>query len=292
MLLSVVIPTYRRRDLLAACLEHLSPGAQTLSPDSFEVVVTDDDGDSGTRVYLAENFPWVRHNFGPQKGPACNRNSGARAANGEWLLFLDDDCLPQPDFLAAYVKAIQQHPDYSVFEGQTVADRPRKRLDEEAPINDRGGYLWSCNFAVKRKVFFDIGGFCELYPYACMEDVDFREQLKARSIPFLFLPEATVIHPWRPLAPDEKYFKMRVVSHVIFFERYPALKPSLFLTCRVILRLWVLFLLVDAPRMGFRGFWRYLSHQVTVTRYQFQTWAGSGATQPVTVPAAEETSVP
>lgn len=42
MLFSVVIPTCRRNDLLAKCLDRLAPGQQTLSPDQYEVIVTDD----------------------------------------------------------------------------------------------------------------------------------------------------------------------------------------------------------------------------------------------------------
>ena len=52
-----------------------------------------------------EEFPMVRWNEGPRRGPAANRNFGARVADGEWLIFLDDDCNPRPGFLAAYLKA-------------------------------------------------------------------------------------------------------------------------------------------------------------------------------------------
>jgi glycosyltransferase involved in cell wall biosynthesis len=279
MFLSVIIPTFKRRETLSTCLKHLSPEAQSLSSDLFEVVVTDDGRDEETRDFLLQEFSWVRHNHGPQKGPAANRNSGAKASRGDWLLFLDDDCLPQPAFLSAYADAIKKDPHCRVFEGSTLPERPQNRLDEEAPINDHGGYLWSCNFLINRKLFFDIGGFCELYPYACMEDVDFREQLRARDIQFLFVPEASVIHPWRPLTPDDKFLKMRVISHAIFFTRYPAMKPSLLTTFRSILRGWILGLLMEAPRLKFRGFWRYFGRLATITQYQFANWSGSGRKQ-------------
>jgi GT2 family glycosyltransferase len=277
MLLSVIIPTYKRRDALASCLKLLAPGVQTIPGSSFEVVVTDDDLAGDTGEFIAQNFPWVRHVHGPQKGPASNRNNGAKAASGEWFIFLDDDCLPQPGFLAGYAGAIGAHPEYRVFEGCTLAERPQERLDEEAPINDHGGYLWSCNFLINRTIFYEMGGFCELYPYACMEDVDFREQLKSHGNKFMFVPEASVIHPWRGLTPDDRYLKMRVVSHAIFYKRYPTQKPSLFFTLRIVLRLWILFLFLDAPRLKFRGFRRYFARQKVITQYQYQTWAGTGA---------------
>src|SRR5476651_360766 len=111
MLLSVIIPTFKRRETLSICLKHLAPEIQNLSPDLFEVIVTDDAPPTDPRDSFSQDYPWVRHNRGPQKGPAANRNSGAKSARGEWLIFLDDDCLPEPAFLSAYAEAIKQNPD-------------------------------------------------------------------------------------------------------------------------------------------------------------------------------------
>jgi glycosyltransferase involved in cell wall biosynthesis len=275
MLLSVIIPTFKRRETLRLCLNQLTPEFQKCSRDLYEVVVTDDALADNPQDSLGPDYSWVIHHQGPQKGPASNRNSGANAATGEWLIFLDDDCLPQSSFISAYMEAIHNNPDYLVFEGSTLAESPRMRLDEEAPINDKGGYLWSCNFMIQRKLFFEIGGFCESYPYACMEDVDFREELKKRAIKFLFVPEASVVHPWRFLAPDDKYLKMRLISHAIFFQRHPQLKPSFYMTCRTILRGWVVGLFIEAPRLKFRGSGRYFARLWRVSLLQFLNGPGS-----------------
>ena len=112
MFFSVIIPTFKRRETLSQCLKHLAPKVQTISPELYEVIVTDDALAGSPDESLMAEFPWVRHLPGPQKGPASNRNNGARAAQGEWLIFLDDDCLPQTDFLLGYYEAIQQHPGY------------------------------------------------------------------------------------------------------------------------------------------------------------------------------------
>lgn len=266
MLFSVIIPTYNRRDSLSLCLQHLAPKAQTISPDLFEIVITDDAFTDAPGHSLDNDLPRTRHLAGPRKGPASNRNNGAKAATGEWLVFLDDDCLPQPSFLSAYQEALTKHHDCLVFEGSTMAERPQQRMDEEAPINEHGGYLWSCNFMVKRSLFLEMGGFCELYPYACMEDVDFREQLKERKVDFKFVPQASVIHPWRSMAPDDKYLNMLLVSHATFFQRYPTLKPSFYVNFRTVARGWILGL-VEAPRLGFRGFLRYFERQSTLTQF-------------------------
>lgn len=274
MLLSVIIPTFKRRETLSVCLKHLAPEIQDLSPDLFEVIVTDDALSNDSSESLSRDFPWVIYKRGPQKGPAANRNSGAKSARGEWLIFLDDDCLPQPSFLSAYIEAIKENPDYSVFEGRTLAERPKTRLDEEAPINDHGGFLWSCNFLIKRTLFFKLGGFCELYPYACMEDVDFREELQQGEIEFLFVPGASVVHPWRPFAKDDKYLNILTTSHEIFFTRHPMRKPPSYMTFKAIIREWAIGLFMEGPRLGFRGFRRFCSRQSTVTLFEFSNWMG------------------
>lgn len=58
---------------------------------------------------------------------------------GEWLVFTDDDCLPDPQWLLAYYDGIKKDPKCKVFEGRTYVDRPRQSLAEIAPANDTGG---------------------------------------------------------------------------------------------------------------------------------------------------------
>ena len=72
LLFSVVIPTYRRNDLLARCLDALAPGVQTLPADRYEVVVTDDDSEGkNPQAMLAERYPWARWTHVPRRGPAA-----------------------------------------------------------------------------------------------------------------------------------------------------------------------------------------------------------------------------
>ena len=85
---SVVIPTCRRNDALAACLDCLADGAQTLPARGYEVIVADDAPDGqNARAMVAERFPWAHWVAGPGKGPAANRNRGAAEARGAWLAF-------------------------------------------------------------------------------------------------------------------------------------------------------------------------------------------------------------
>lgn len=198
---SVIIPTYHRNDLLALCLNCLKPGVQTLDSTQFEVIVSDDGQDTTAQQLIADHYPWARWVRGSQRGPAANRNSGASQAQNKWLIFTDDDCLPDAKWLAIYSQATQDHPDINVFEGRTIADRPRLRYDEEAPLNETGGNLWSCNFAIKLSLFNTMKGFDEMFPYPAMEDIDLNTRLLNRKVKVKFLSNALIIHPYRRINP-------------------------------------------------------------------------------------------
>src|SRR5438045_1828179 len=105
-LLSVIIPTCNRPHLLAKCLERLEPGAQALPHERYEVIVSDDGAEHSAQRLIAAHFSWAIHAPGPRKGPAANRNNGARRGRNEWLVFSVDDCLPDHNWLSAYTDAI------------------------------------------------------------------------------------------------------------------------------------------------------------------------------------------
>lgn len=215
MLLSVVIPTYHRNDLLKLCLQSLSPINQTLDIKYYEVIVTDDGKESTAKKIIADEFPWCRWVQGPQRGPASNRNFGASQVKSNWVVFIDDDCLPDENLLLTYKNAIEENPDIKVFEGCIKADREQKRFDEESPVNLTGGYMWSCNFMVFKKVFNQVGGFDENFPSPAMEDVDLTNTILKNDIEILFLKKAFVIHPWRKLR-DISFVKKHHKSFIYY----------------------------------------------------------------------------
>lgn len=202
---SVIIPTYQRNDLLAKCLDCLAPGAQTLPTEQYEVIVTDDGFDVTAEAMIQAQCQWVKWVPGPRKGPAANRNNGASYAQGEWLAFTDDDCLPDSHWLEAYAKAI---------DGSTLAlegaIHPIGNLHQdlaECPVNLTGGHFWSANIAVQRSLFEKIGGFDNNYPLAAYEDQD----LQLRLLPLteiMFVASSCVFHPVRCVSINEVICKI------------------------------------------------------------------------------------
>lgn len=220
-LFSVIIPTCHRDDLLAKCLDCLKPGVQTLDASLYEVIVTDDGSQTNAKDFIGKTYPWVKWVAGPQKGPAANRNNGAKYANGEWLIFFDDDCLPDSNVLQAYENARLLYPKCQVFEGRIYADRPKQRMDEESPINETGGSLWSCNFGINKDLFWNIGAFDEDFPYAAMEDIDLHYRLKEIDVSPIFLKDATVCHPWRRITNAFIRCTRKETSIKIYLNKHP-----------------------------------------------------------------------
>lgn len=194
---SVIVPTRDRNDLLSLCLDRLAPAVQGMPDDQVEVLVTDDSPSNAARDLVATHYPWARWVAGPRRGPAANRNSAAAASTGAFLVFVDDDCLPEPDLLRSYASA--ERTDVDVYEGRITCTEGFSSPRQTAPLNLDGGALWSCNFAIRRAAFVAVGGFDSRFPIAHMEDVDFRERLRAAGFAILFVREASVDHPPRRL---------------------------------------------------------------------------------------------
>ncbi|MEQ9372277.1 MAG: glycosyltransferase [Coleofasciculus chthonoplastes F3-SA18-01] len=219
-LVSVIIPTYHRNDLLAKCLDCLAPGVQTLAIEHYEVIVTDDGSQTTAQTMIQKFYPWAKWVAGSRQGPAANRNNGARYAQGEWLAFTDDDCLPDPQWLEAYTQAIVAESSCLIFEGRVYVDCPRRSLAETSPTNELGGYLWSCNFIIHRQIFKSLGGFDERFPYAAMEDVELRQRIIKSGQPFKFVRSASVCHPWTAKK-DWEQLKQHQTSTLIYLSIHP-----------------------------------------------------------------------
>jgi len=190
--LSVVIPTFHRNDSLAASLDALAPGKQTLGAEHYEVIVGDAGMHSTAEPMMHERFPWTQRVAAPGASPGVNRNTAARQARGEWLIFIDDDCRIPPDLLAAY----QTHAhsgEWDVLEGRITChekvNSPFRRWVE----NETGGLFFTPNIAYRRSEFVRLGGFDEDLDVS--EDMEMGRRAKAAGLRIRFCADAAVDHP-------------------------------------------------------------------------------------------------
>jgi GT2 family glycosyltransferase len=268
MIFSIVVPTCNRNEMLNRCLVQLQPAIQGFDENQYEIIITDD-GDAARS--LVHDFRRTRWTSGPKRGPAANRNNGAGAALGQWIIFIDDDCVPDPDLLNAYAAAILSHPGAKVFEGRIYAERAKERMDEDAPINETGGYLWSCNFMIEKALFGSLGGFNEEFPHAAMEDVELADRVR-RVSEVVFVPTASVMHPWRRVSDPAVKYNKAFDSHKIYFRLNPAALQNLRLgkLCFQLASSIVRNTVRDAIRYRGKGLWfpiRYHVFQIRLIWY-------------------------
>jgi GT2 family glycosyltransferase len=99
-MLSIVIPTHNRTDLLRACLR----AATTHAPRGTEIVVVDDASPSGVASAVARDFGATPIRLERQRGFAIAANAGIRASRGDILEMLNDDTEVQPGWADAALR--------------------------------------------------------------------------------------------------------------------------------------------------------------------------------------------
>lgn len=197
--LSIVVCSYRGARLLEPCLESF----RKLDYPDFEVLVINDGGDAEVAAVTAR-FPEVRHvALQPHAGLSAARNLGARESTGEVIVYTDDDCEADPDWLIWLAYAFSRD-DLAAVGGPNIPPPPDNRVKAmvaAAPggpahvlLNDvEAEHLPGCNLAVRREAFGAIGGFDERFRTAG-DDVDFCWRLIEAGHRTGFHPAAMVWH--------------------------------------------------------------------------------------------------
>jgi glycosyltransferase involved in cell wall biosynthesis len=192
--ISVVIPALNEEKYLPHLLHSL---AEQTRPD-FDVVVVDGSSKDRT-VEIARSFgaklPGLNVIVSPKASVPLQRNLGARATHGEWLVFLDADSLVQPYFIErieAFIQAAQPRHFTSWFRPDTegVSDAIFTliaNLYVEGSLFAGRSLAPGPLMAVRRDAFELIGGFDEALTFG--EDYDLTQRLGARGIPLQILRE-------------------------------------------------------------------------------------------------------
>ncbi|NUY34378.1 glycosyltransferase [Paraburkholderia sp. JPY303] len=203
---SVVVPTYRRPQMLANCLNALC--AQQFAPHRYEIVVCDDGPDDATRACV-ERFAREQAPHGLEvhylpvtrtQGPAGARNAGWQYARASLIAFTDDDTLPDPHWLTAGVAALAS--GATAAAGRIVVplpELPELPTDYEADASGLArAEFATANVFVRRAALVATGGFDERFTSAWREDSDLQFTLLTAGGQIVRARDAVVVHPVRP----------------------------------------------------------------------------------------------
>jgi len=233
---SVVVPTHDRPDRLAAAIAGLR--RQTLSADSFEVIVVDDGSlTPGTQAVLAEELARgelrlrsVRHPI--PRGTSSARNTGWRAARAALVAFTDDDCVPQPTWLSEGLAISHGHPG-AIIQGRTAPnpselDR-RGVFSRTISIDSLGPQYEACNIFYPRALLDRLGGFDESFgSFSAGEDTDLAWRALDGGAQTAFAPGAVVFHAVHELGPLRTLREAtRLHQTAVLFSRHPGIRVML-----------------------------------------------------------------
>jgi len=193
LLFSVIVPTRGDPAKLDGVLEALT--RQTYPRDRFELLIAFDGSAPDPATADPMRRAGARALTLPERlGPGAARNRAAAEARGTYLAFTEDDCTPDPDWLACAAARLEREP-VDVLEGNTVRPdgRPTRRVDG-CP------HYLPTNLFVRRDTFARAGGYCEKFfdtksAVYFREDSDLGFTLEEAGARIAREPLARVTHP-------------------------------------------------------------------------------------------------
>ena len=175
-LISVIIPTYNREKMLVEAVQSVLEQSYR----NFEIIVVDDGSTDNTKLSLKQYKDQLTLIHQCNRGPSAARNTGIKAAKGEFLAFLDSDDLWKPDKLKIQKDYIKKHPEILICQTEEIWIRQGRRVNPMKKHKKYSGWIFDkmlplCIVSpsavmIHREIFTSVGLFDESLP-AC-EDYD------------------------------------------------------------------------------------------------------------------------
>jgi glycosyltransferase involved in cell wall biosynthesis len=238
---SVVVPTHKRLAMLLRVLDALD--AQRDAPEYEVIVIDDGSGDETASVMNERRAANYTLTFRSQAnaGPGQARNQGVSLATGRYILFIGDDTVPEPRFLAEHARVHRNAKDDPLmaclgYTGWPPGERVTAFMDY---INDYGlqfgyklihnGEIVPFNFFYTSNISLDrelLGSepFDTTFPAAAWEDIELAFRLDARGLKIRYNARAVTRH-YHPMTVDSFARRQYTVgrSGAIFYSKHPEL---------------------------------------------------------------------
>ncbi len=193
---SLIVCVYNQEKLIKSCVDALLGQSQ----DDLEVIVVDDGSTDNTRGILSGiSDPRLKVLLNEENhGPAFSRNRGIRESRGEYILFVDSDCIVDRHWAQEMIKPFDLDGAITIGSGRTI-DPPSKTYWEMINegvnfIAPQDGYVkqsHSCNMAVRRSFLIN-NLFDESLPFS--EDFDLCLNCLNKGLKIYYTSQATLVH--------------------------------------------------------------------------------------------------
>ncbi len=211
--LSVIIPTYNRKDVLAKALDGYL--AQSSAQLVDELLIVDDgstdDTESMVREFSRRSPITIRYLRQANKGPAAARNLGIREARSSIILFTDSDIVPERELVAQHLEWHRNNPQtgaavlgyvtwppeikvtpFMRWYGEEGALFAYRQLRGQREIDFH--FFYTCNLSLKTDFLRACGGFDEDFKSASWEDTELAYRLHKAGLRLLYNPRAVAFH--------------------------------------------------------------------------------------------------
>lgn len=245
LLISVIICTYNRAELLPGALRSLGVD-QDFENYNYEIVVVDDGSTDdtaavvkGTHVMCSLRYFRIDH-----AGRSAARNKGIAEARGEFILFVDDDILAPSNLL-------RQHLDAHKTYRKSVVRGPIINVTEYAIPQGRGqswrdfssAFFCTCNASVSKYALLTVGGFDESFVEYGFEDNELGWRLRRGGWKCHFNMRAAIYHYKPTIKRDQLAEMVRRAeelgrSAVIYYDKHPHWQVALATGLHPALRWW------------------------------------------------------
>ena len=263
MFISIIIPHWNGIDVLSECLESLKKSTY----HDKEIIVVDNASSDGSQEWIKDNHPNIilienDQNYGYAGG--CNR--GVSIAKGEWLLFLNNDTIQEPDWLEHLAKAVENNDDVVAIQPKIRNYYDRKLFDYAGGAGghldlfcfpfakgriflnqeeDNGQYdtaddiFWASGTAImiRKDAFEAAHGFDETF-FAHQEEIDLCWRLQLMGKRIVYEPNAVVYHKNAvslPMNSFRKYYLNHRNSFFMLLTNYNLPLTLYFLPVRIVL---------------------------------------------------------
>jgi GT2 family glycosyltransferase len=237
MYFSVVIPTYNRLDMLLRVLDALE---KQLDAPPFEVIVVNDGSKDDTERVVSQR-KGITFRTQPNGGPGRARNHGVSLAKGQFVVFIGDDTVPEPRFLAEHARVHRESADDPLVAclGYTGWPRDGRVTAFMDYINDFGlqfgyklihdgqvvpfNFFYTSNISIDRQLLTD-HPFDTTFPSAAWEDIELAYRLERLGLRIRYNQRAVTRHH-HPMTVDSFSRRQYTVgkSGAIFYQKHPEL---------------------------------------------------------------------
>ncbi|HSP35223.1 MAG TPA: glycosyltransferase [Thermoanaerobaculia bacterium] len=234
---SVVIPTYNRLDMLLRVLGALQH--QQNAPEFETIVVNDGSSDETDRVLRGRND--ITYRLQENGGPGRARNHGVSVATGRFVVFIGDDTVPEPQFLAEHARVHRESNDDRLIACLGYTGWPRRgRVTAFMDyINDYGlqfgyrliedgaivpfNFFYTSNISIDRQVLA-AHPFDTTFPSAAWEDIELAYRLDKLGLKIRYNARAVTRHHHQ-VTIDSFARRQYTVgkSGAIFYRKHPEL---------------------------------------------------------------------